>query len=106
MRKSLIVVVFLAALLLQFPAQAQGCTLCVGLAGSDGSVVGAFTRLDELTYPSFAPVNPSNVSVLIEYEAGNVEEVERKTGQILEWARSHGPFDGLGVSLRNADATL
>ncbi len=106
MRKLSIVVVFLAVLLLQFPAQAAECTLCVGVIGADGSVVPAFSRLDELTYPTFVPVRPSNVSVLIEYEAAGIEEVEQKTKQILDWARTHGPFLSLGVTLRSADPTL
>ena len=94
-------------LLLQIPAQAQAvpCTLCVGIAGSDGSAVPAFARLDEQSYPAFAPVNPSNVSVLIDYEAANVDEVEAKTKAILEWARSRGPFDALGVNVRGVDAS-
>ncbi|HEX6095363.1 MAG TPA: hypothetical protein VF432_03480 [Thermoanaerobaculia bacterium] len=92
--------------LLQFPAQAAECTLCVGVVGSDGTAVPAFTRLDEQTYPTFTPVQASNVSVLIEYEAADVTAVEEKTKQILDWARSRGPFDSLGVTVRNADATL
>ena len=93
-------------LLLQIPAQAQAvqCSLCVGVVGSDGSSVPAFTRLDEQSYPAFTPVNPSNVSVLIDYEAANVDEVEAKTKLILDWARSRGPFDGLGVNVRGVDA--
>lgn len=97
--------------LLQFPAQAAPaaaaeCTLCVGVVGSDGTTVPAYTRLDEQTYPTFTPVQPANVSVLIEYEAADVNVVEEKTKQILDWARSRGPFDSIGVTVRNADATL
>jgi len=101
---------FLLLALLQFPAQAAECTLCVGLVvdgtGNDGTVVPAFTRLDEQSFPAFTPVQPANVSVLIDYEAANIETVEEKTKRILDWARSHGPFDSIGVSVRNADATL
>lgn len=97
--------VFLLSLL-QFPAQAAECTLCVGVVGSDGTAVPAFTRLDEQTYPAFIPVAPANLSVLIDYEAADVTAVEEKTKQILDWARSRGPFDSIGVSVRNADATL
>jgi hypothetical protein len=105
MRKVLIGVAFL--LLLQIPAQAQAaqCTLCVGVTGSDGSTVAAYTRLDEQSYPAFIPVNASNVSVVIDYEAANVDDVEAKTRLILEWARSRGPFDGLGVNVHGVDAT-
>ncbi|HEX6084902.1 MAG TPA: hypothetical protein VF266_10290 [Thermoanaerobaculia bacterium] len=94
-------------MLLQIPAQAQAveCTLCVGVVGSDGSSVPAFARLDEASYPAFTPVQPSNVSVLIDYEAANVDEVEAKTKAILDWARRTGPFDALGVDVRGVDAT-
>ncbi|HEY0371227.1 MAG TPA: hypothetical protein VGD79_04465 [Thermoanaerobaculia bacterium] len=92
--------------LLQFPAQAAECTLCVGAVGSDGTAVPAFARLDEQSYPTFSPVQPANVSVLIEYEAADVTVVEEKTKQILDWARARGPFDSIGVTVRNADATL
>lgn len=97
--------VFLLSLL-QFPAQAAECTLCVGVVGSDGTAAPAFIRLDEQSYPTFTPVAPANVSVLIEYEAADVTAVEEKTKQILDWARGRGPFDSLGVTVRNADATL
>ena len=105
---------FLCAVLLlsilQFPAQAAECTLCVGLVagdtGSDGAAVPTLTRLDEQTYPTFTPVQAANVSVLIEYEAADVTTVEEMTKQILDWARSRGPFDSIGVTVRNADATL
>ncbi len=101
--------VFLLSLL-QFPAQAAECTLCVGLVvdgtGRDGTTVPAFVRLDEQSYPTFAPVQAANVSVLIEYEAADIAAVEERTQQILDWARSRGPFDSIGVTVRNADATL
>src|SRR5215212_5597638 len=103
--RTFLIGVFLLSLL-QFPAQAAECTLCVGVVGSDGTAVPALTRLDEQSYPTFSPVNAANVSVLIEYEAADVTAVEEKTKQILDWARSRGPFDSIGVSVRNADATL
>src|SRR4028118_825211 len=104
-----LIAVFMVAAALQFPAQAQAaaeCTLCVGRTGNDGSVVPAFTRLDEASYPSFTPVQSSNVSVLIEYEAHNVDEVEQKTRQILEWARTRGAFAGLAGLPRRAAAPV
>ncbi|HET8775189.1 MAG TPA: hypothetical protein VFP80_15420 [Thermoanaerobaculia bacterium] len=80
--------------------------LVAGGSGSDGAAVPTFTRLDEQTYPAFTPAAPANASVLIDYEAADVTAVEEKTRQILDWARSRGPFDSIGVSVRNADATL
>ena len=96
----------LAAVLLQFPAQAAECTLCVGVVGNDGSAVPALVRLDEQSYATFVPAQAANTSVLVEYEAANVEEVEARTRQILDWARSRGPFDGLGVVVHSSDPTL
>ncbi|HVE71385.1 MAG TPA: hypothetical protein VNI54_08465 [Thermoanaerobaculia bacterium] len=92
-------------LLLQIPAQAAECTLCVGVVGGDGSAVPAFTHLDEQSYPAYTVTQPSNVAVIIDYEAKNVEEVEAKTKLILDWARSRGPFDALGVNPRGLDPT-
>jgi len=103
--RTLLLGFFLLALL-QVPAQAAECTLCVGVVGNDGTAVPAFTRLDEQSYPVFTPVQPANVSVLIDYEAADISAVEEKTKLILDWARSRGPFDSIGVSVRNADATL
>lgn len=100
----------LALILLQFltiPAFAQtACTLCVGLVGGDGSSVPSLAVLNEQEYPTFVFANPRNVSLVIEYEASSLDDVERKTGQIVEWAKSRGPFDSLGVSVRGADPTL
>ena len=97
---------FSLLLLLQVSAQAADCTLCVGVVGGDGTAAPAFVRLDEQTYPTFVPAQAGNLSVLIDYEAATIEDVEGKTKLILDWARSHGPFDGLGVNVRTADATL
>src|SRR5688572_20280568 len=96
---------FLFALLLQFPAQAADCTLCVGVAANEAGVP-SLLRLDEQSYPAFVPADPANASVLIEYEAADLAEVEAKTKLIIDWARARGPLDSLGISVRNADATL
>ncbi|HEV7239016.1 MAG TPA: hypothetical protein VGQ36_07210 [Thermoanaerobaculia bacterium] len=103
--RTLLLAFFLLAFL-QVPAQAAECTLCVGVVGSVGAAVPAFTRLNEQEFPYFTPINAENVSVLIEYEAADVNTVEEKTKQILEWARSRGPLDSIGVSVRGADATI
>jgi hypothetical protein len=96
---------FLFALLLQFPAQAADCTLCVGVTANEAGVP-SLLRLDEQSYPTFLPADPANASVLIEYEAADLAEVEEKTKLIIDWARARGPLDSLGISVRNADATL
>lgn len=102
-----------AILLLQFlalPALAAPgdavCTLCVGLYGGDGTVAPALVRLDEQSYPTFAPGRAANVSVIVEYSAKELEEVEQKTQQIVAWAKSRGPFEALGVSVKTDDPAL
>jgi hypothetical protein len=104
MRKFLIGLAFL--FVLQIPAQAAECTLCVGLTGSDGTTVPAFIRLDEQSYPTFVATQPANVSVIVDFEAKDVAEVEAKAKRVLDWARARGPFDGLGVHVRGVDASL
>jgi hypothetical protein len=100
----------LALILLQFltlPLFAQaGCTLCVGAVGGDGSTVPSLALLSEEEYPTFVATGPRNVSVVIEYEASSLDEIERKTAQIVEWARTRGPFDSLGVSVGGVDPAL
>jgi hypothetical protein len=108
MRMTIGVLLFL---LLQIPAQAADCTLCVGVAGTaapSGETTGVptFFRVDEQSYATFVPAEPSQASVLVEYEADDIDDVESTTKLILDWARSRGPFDAIGVSPRTSDATL
>jgi hypothetical protein len=85
---------------------ADECTLCVGVTGGDASVVPALVRLNEQEYPTFVPTEPRKLSVLVEYTAKDISEVEAQTKRIIDWARTRGPFDALGVTVANADATL
>ena len=99
-----------AVVLLQFLAlsalAATDCTLCVGVTGGDASVAPALVRLSESEYPAFVPTNPANLSVIVEYSAADLGEVEEHTKLILDWARTRGPFDSLGVSVTSSDPTL
>jgi hypothetical protein len=105
---------FALAVLLQFPAlsapadanSAKECTFCVGLATAESPGVFTLTRVAIADLATFAPAEPRNVSVVIEYDAADLAEVEQRTTTIIDWARAHGPFDSLGVSLPNANATL
>lgn len=105
---------FATILLLQIlalPALAQAavnsaCTLCVGVAGGDGSVAPTFVRLDEQSYATYVAANPANVSVIVAYEANDVNDVERKTQQIIDWAKARGPFDSIGISVKHDDLAL
>jgi len=87
------------------------CTLCVGAVAilqnappsplplllqireDDFATVGA--SLDPLT-----PEQRKKVAVLVEYTVTNdsLDEIERHTKSIVEWARLHGPFDAIGIS--------
>lgn len=97
-------------ILLQFltlPAFAQTtCSLCAGVVGGDGGGAPALVELGESEYAAFTPANPRNVSVVITYDAASIEEIEQKTAAIIEWAKSRGPFDSLGIDARIADPAL
>ena len=88
------------------PTPARECTFCVGLATSESQPVLTLARVSIADLATFAPTEPKNVSVVIEYNAADLAEVEQQTKTIIDWARERGPFDSLGVSLPNADATL
>ncbi|HEY0156496.1 MAG TPA: hypothetical protein VGF28_04310 [Thermoanaerobaculia bacterium] len=87
-------------------AAAPDCSLCTGIAGHDGSAVPSLVRLTETEYPAYTAANPANVAVIVEYRAATLEEVEQQTRAIIDWARTRGPFDAIGISLPGADATL
>lgn len=105
MRKFSLAVLLLLTLL-QIPAHAAECTLCVGIADNDGANVLSLVRLDESSFPTFVSPQPANVSVLISYDAADLQQVEDKTKVIIDWARSHGPFDSIGVSVKSSDPAL
>lgn len=106
MRKLAVAIVLLQILALPVLAAEKPCSLCTGIAGGDGSAVPSLVRLTEQDYPTYTAAEPRKVSVIVEYEARTLDEVESHTKQIIDWARSRGPFDSLGVSLRNADTEL
>lgn len=106
---------FALALLLQFPAlsalaapeAAQECTFCVGMATSESTAgVPTLARVTLADLAAFAPAEPRKMSVIVEYSAADLAAVEEQTKTIIDWARAHGPFDSLGVSVPGADATL
>jgi hypothetical protein len=98
------------ALLLQIlalPSFAAGeCTFCVGIATAEPAGVLTLARVGIADLTTFAPTEPRNVSIVVEYTAADLAAVEQQTKTIIDWARAHGPFDSLGVSVPNADATL
>jgi hypothetical protein len=106
MRRIGLLLVLLQIIALSASAAGPDCSLCTGLTGHDGSVVPSLVRLTEAEYPAYTAVQPSNVAVVIEYNAATLDEVETQTRAIIDWARAHGPFDAIGISVPNADATL
>jgi len=106
MRRIGLLLVLLQIIALPAIAAGPDCSLCTGLTGHDGSVVPSLVRLTAAEYPAYTAVQPSNVAVVIEYEAATLDEVETQTRAIIDWARTHGPFDAIGITVPNADATL
>jgi hypothetical protein len=106
MRRIGLLLVLLQIIALPAIAAGPDCSLCTGITGHDGSVVPSLVRLTETEYPAYSAVQPSNVAVVIEYNAATLEEVETQTRAIIDWARTHGPFDAIGINVPNADATL
>jgi hypothetical protein len=115
MRKLALAVVALLQILALSAIAADECTLCVGLVPSPATAVMPATppagvlslaRVGIADLATFAPAEPRTLSVVVEYSAADLAAVEEQTKTIIEWARAHGPFDSLGVSLPSADATL
>src|SRR5262245_15318352 len=58
------------------------------------------TALDAMT-----PAVRAKTTVVIGYGISNgLDDIEARTKAIIEWAKVHGPFDGLGISVEGADA--
>ncbi|HEX6642457.1 MAG TPA: hypothetical protein VF215_15165, partial [Thermoanaerobaculia bacterium] len=106
MRKLAFALVALLQILALTAFAADECTLCIGLATTEPAGVLTLARVAIADLATFAPAEPRNVSVVVEYTAADLAEVEQQTKTIIDWARAHGPFDSLGVSVPNADATL
>jgi len=86
------------------------CTLCVGVVAPDGAGVPTLSRVREADLAAYAPARPSDVALVVEYaiEAGTdpLLQIEEHTKTIIDWARAHGPFDALGVSITTTDPAL
>jgi len=83
------------------------CTLCVGVVAADGAGVPTLWRVTESDLATYAPARPSDIALVVEYDvdAGKdpLLQIEEHTKTIIDWARAHGPFDSLGVSVANVD---
>lgn len=107
--KKLALILLLQVLILP-AAMAADCTLCVGVVGPEAAGVYRFARVAEADLEAFAPADPSNLTVLVEYslvaDQDPIAQVEEHTKAILDWARARGPFDSLGVAVSNADPAV
>ena len=106
MRKLALALAVLLQILALSAFAADACTLCVGLATNESAPVLTLARVGIADLPGFVPAEPRNVSLVIEYSAADLAAVEQQTATIIEWARAHGPFDSIGVSLPDANAEL
>ncbi|HJQ41342.1 MAG TPA: hypothetical protein VKB93_29730 [Thermoanaerobaculia bacterium] len=104
----------LALVLLQFfvlPLSAadapKECTLCVGVVAPDGAGVPTLTRVAETDLATYAPTRPADITLVVEYtidpQKDGLLQVEEHTKTIIDWARAHGPFDSLGVTVSTSD---
>ncbi len=94
------------------------CTLCVGAIGEPGApppaVVPLLLQLRESDLPaaaidSFSPEQRAKLTVIVGYSVDRGKdpllEIEAHTKAIVDWARQHGPFEGLGVAPEGLDST-
>jgi len=102
--------VFFLLAVLQFPAQAATCTLCVGVVSNQATAsadVFTLARIAESELPALAPSRPGTMTVIVEYSVDGATDplldVEEHTKRIIEWAKATGPFDGIGVAVSGAD---
>ncbi len=110
----------LLLLLLQFfvllPLSAQtpaDCTLCTGVVGTETAASGrlfTYTRIAETELATFTPARAADLTLVVDYTIDSGKdpllEVEHHTETILQWAKRHGTFDGLGVSVSSADPAV
>lgn len=102
----------LATLLLAaFPLAAAGatCTLCVGTTGAPAAGVPALIRVTVDQLPELTPASSDLLTIVVAYEATGadaLQQIEQHTAAIVDWARQHGPFEGLGVDVQTEDAAL
>jgi hypothetical protein len=86
------------------------CTLCVGVVAADGAGVPTLSRVAESDLGSYAPTHASDITLVVSYTLDSDKDallqVEEHTKSIIDWARSHGPFDALGVSLTTNDPAV
>ena len=104
----------LALVLLQFlvlsarAAEPKECSFCAGAVGVVPAT--AVPLLVEVTLddlPTLDALTPAKTAVIVRYAIDKDKEpltsVEDRTKQIIEWAKTRGPFDAIGVRVDGAD---
>jgi hypothetical protein len=112
MKKLVFLLVLLQVLVL--PAAAAEptaeCTLCAGITGTDGADVPVLARVSEAELAAFAPTRPGSLTVVVSYAIDTTKDplldIEEHTKTIIDWARAHGPLDGLGISVTGGDPAM
>ncbi|HUP60139.1 MAG TPA: hypothetical protein VNA69_06950 [Thermoanaerobaculia bacterium] len=86
------------------------CSLCAGVIAAEGAGVPTLWRLAEADLATWSPTRPGEIAVVVDYAIDSAKDaplqIEEHTKTIIDWARAHGPFDSLGVSITGADSTL
>src|ERR1700730_2021184 len=121
MRKTAIILASLQFLVLSmFAAETpKECSLCVGatadLSTPPASVIPLVLQIREgdlatTSIDALSPAQRSKLTLTVAYtvdrEKDPLLDVETHTKTIVEWARLHGPFEGLGVIPEGVDNTV
>ena len=122
MKKIAIVAVCLQICVLSlFAADApKECSLCVGatanLAAPPATVIPLVLQVHEsdlatTAVDTLSPEQRSKLTLTISYSVDKdskdpMSDVETHTKNIIEWARLHGPFEGIGVAPEGLDNTV
>ncbi len=122
MRKTAIVIICLQICVLSlFAADApKECSLCVGattdLAAPPTAVIPLLLQVREpdlatLAIDALSPEQRSKLTLTVSYSIDPnskdpMTDVETHTQNIIQWARLHGPFEGLGVAPEGVEPTV
>jgi hypothetical protein len=120
MRKIAIAIVCLQICVLSlFAADTpKECTLCVGatadLSNPSTTVIPLVLQIREADLATTAidtqsSEQRSKLTVTVSYSVDTKDpmtDVETHTKNIIDWARAHGPFEGLGVTVEGAEPAI
>src|ERR1043165_3058980 len=116
MKKSAILLVLLQIFVLSArAAEPKACSFCAGVGASaqqpPAATVPALVEinLDELAaIDAWTPAQRAQTSLVIRYDLAKEKDpltsVEGRAETVIEWAKTHGPFEAIGVHVFDADA--